>query len=74
VLSFFKLGLYNSAFVIDGLETTLNTGQKGYIYREVLKGSYYIKVLRVLQTIPNYLGNVSIGGIEEVGKYFACVY
>jgi len=74
MLSFFKLGLYSPAFIIDYLETALNASQKGYIYREVLKCSCYIKVLRVLQTTPNYLGNVNIGGIKEAGKRFVCVY
>jgi len=74
VLSFFKLGLYSPAFIINCLETALDTSQKGYIYREVLKCSYYIKVLRVLRTTPNCLGNVSIGGIKEAGKRFTYVY
>jgi len=73
MLSFFKLGLYSPAFIIDCLETTLNASQKGYIYRKVLKCSYYIKVLRVLQTTPNYPGNVGIGGIKEAGKRFAYI-
>jgi len=73
VLSFFKLGVYSSAFIVDGLETTLNASQKGYTYGEVLEGSCYIKVPRVLWTIPNCLGNISIGGIEEAGERFACV-
>jgi len=48
VLSFFKLGLYSPAFIIDCLETALDASQKGYIYGEVLKCSYHIKVLGVL--------------------------
>jgi hypothetical protein len=43
------------------------------IYRELLKSSYYIKVLYVLRTISNCLGNISIGGIKEAGEYFARV-
>ena len=39
----------------------------------MLEGSYHIKVLKVLRTTPNYLGNVGIGGIKEVGERFACV-
>jgi len=45
VLSFFKLGLYSLAFIIDGLKAALNTGQEGCICGELLKGSYHIKVL-----------------------------
>jgi len=48
VLSFFKLGLYSPAFIIDYLETALDASQKGCIYKEVLKYSCYIKVLGVL--------------------------
>jgi len=73
VLSFFKLGLYSPAFIIDCLKTALDASQKGCIYREVLKCSYYIKVLRVLQTTPNCLGNVGIGGIKEAGERFAYI-
>jgi len=73
VLSFFKLGLYSPAFIIDYLETALNASQKGYIYGEVLKCSYHIKVLRVLRTTPNCLGNVGIGGIKEAGERFAYI-
>ena len=73
MLSFFKLGLYSPAFIIDCLETALNASQKGYIYREVLKCFCYIKVLRVLWTTPNYLGNVGVGGIKEAGERFAYV-
>jgi hypothetical protein len=47
MLSFFRLGLYSLAFIIDSLETTLNASQKGYIYGEVLEGFCHIKVLRV---------------------------
>ena len=47
---------------------------KGYIYREVLKGSYYIKVLRVFWATPNCPGNISIGGIEKARKYFIYIY
>jgi len=73
MLSFFKLGLYSPAFIIDCLETALDASQKGCTYREVLKCSCYIKVLKVLQTTPNYPGNVSVGGIKEAGKRFACI-
>jgi len=73
VLSFFKLGLYSPAFIIDCLETALNASQKGYIYGEVLKYSCHIKVLRVLRTTPNCPGNVGIGGIKEAGKRFVCI-
>ena len=73
MLSFFKLGLYSLTFAVDGLKTALNASQEGCIYRELLKGSYYIKVLQVLRTIPNYLGNISIGGIKEAGERFARV-
>jgi hypothetical protein len=68
VLSFFKLGIYSSAFFIDGLETFLNASQKGCIYREMLKSSCHIKVFWVLRTIPNCLGDIGIGGIKEAGK------
>jgi len=71
VLSFFKLRLYSSAFIIDGLEAVLDASQKGYTYRKVLEGSYHIKVLRVLQAIPNCLGNMGVGGIKEAGERFA---
>ena len=73
MLSFFKLGLYSSAFIIDGLETTFNASQKSYIYREVLEGSCHVKVFGVLQAIPNCLGNVGIGGIKKVGECFAYI-
>ena len=39
----------------------------------MLEGSCHIKVLGVLRAIPNCLGNISMGGIEEVGERFACV-
>jgi hypothetical protein len=45
MLGFFKLGLYSLTFTIDGLKAALNTNQEGCIYRELLKSSYYIKVL-----------------------------
>ena len=45
MLGFFKLGLYNLPFTIDSLKAALNTSQEGYIYGELLKSSYYIKVL-----------------------------
>jgi len=48
MLSFFKLGVYSSAFIINGLKTALNASQKGYTYKEVLEGSCHIKVPRVL--------------------------
>jgi len=71
VLSFFKLRLYSSAFIVDGLEAVLNASQKGCIYGKVLEGSCHIKVLRVLRAIPNCLGNVGMGGIKEAGERFA---
>ena len=73
MLSFFKLGLCSLTFVVDCLETILNTSEEGCIYREVLEGFYYIKVLRVLRTIPNRPGDISVGSIKEVGECFACV-
>jgi len=39
----------------------------------VLEGSCHIKVLRVLRTTPNYLGNIGIGGIKEAGERFAYI-
>ena len=39
----------------------------------MLKGSCHVKVLRVLRTTPNCLGNVVIGGIKEAGKCFAYI-
>jgi hypothetical protein len=74
ILSFFKLGFYSLAFIVNSLKTTLNTGQKGYIYREVLESFCYIKVLRVFWTTPNCLGGVGVRGIEEVSKCFTCIY
>ena len=44
MLGFFKLGLYSLTFTINGLKAAFNTGQEGYIYKELLKGSCYIKV------------------------------
>jgi hypothetical protein len=73
VLGFFKLGLYSLPFAIDGLKAVLNTSQEGYIYRELLKSSCHIKVLWVLRTIPNCLGDISIEGIKEAGERFARV-
>ena len=73
MLSFFKLGFYSLAFIVDGLKATLNASQKGYIYREALEGSCYIKVLRVLRTTSNYLGNIGIESIKEAGKRFAYI-
>ena len=70
ILSLFKLGLYSLPFTIDGLKAVFNTSQEGCIYRELLKSSYYIKVLWVLRTISNYLGNIGIRGIKEAGKHF----
>ena len=74
MLSFFKLGLYSLAFVVNGLETALNASQESYTYREVLEGSCYVKVLRVLQATPNCPGNMGIGGIKKAGEYFAYIY
>jgi hypothetical protein len=45
MLSFFKLGLYSLPFAVDSLKAVLNTSQEGYIYKELLKSSCYIKVL-----------------------------
>jgi len=39
----------------------------------MLEGSCYIKVLKVLRATLNYLGNIGIGGIKKVGKYFAYI-
>jgi hypothetical protein len=39
----------------------------------VLEGFYHIKVLRVLRTIPDRLGDVGVGGVKEAGECFACV-
>ena len=60
-------------FTIDGLKATFNTSQEGCTYRELLKSSYYIKVLWVFRTIPDCLGNISIGGIKKADKYFVGV-
>jgi hypothetical protein len=57
-------------FTIDGLKAILNTSQEGCIYEELLKSSCHIKVLQVLRTIPNYPGNIGIGGVKEADKYF----
>ena len=73
VLGLFKLGLYSLPFAIDGLKAVLNTGQEGCICGELLKSSCYIKVLWVLRTIPNCLGNIGIGGVKKVGKRFVRV-
>jgi len=73
MLSFFKLGLYSLAFTINGLKAAFNTSQEGYTCRELLKGSYYIKVLWVFRTVPNRLGDISIGGVKEASERFARV-
>ena len=73
MLSFFKLKFYSLTFTINGLKAAFNTSQKGCIYRELLKSSYYIKVLWVFRTIPNRPGNISIGGVKEAGERFARV-
>ena len=73
MLSFFKFKFCNSVFIINNLKTTFNTGQKDCIYREVLKGSCYIKILKILQATPNCLGNVSIANIKETGKCFTYI-
>ena len=70
MLSFFKLGFYSLVFTINGLKTALNTNQEGYIYKELLKGFCYIKVLQVLKTIPDCLNNINIGGVKEAGECF----
>ena len=70
ILNFFKLKLYSLTFTINSLKAAFNISQKGYIYRELLKSSYHIKVLQVLRTIPNHLSNISIEGIKEADKYF----
>jgi hypothetical protein len=64
------LGLYSLPFTIDGLKAVLNTNQEGYIYKELLKSSCHIKVLQVLKTIPNYLGNIGIKSVKEAGEHF----
>jgi hypothetical protein len=61
------------AFIVNGLETTLNTSQKGCTYREVLEGFCYIKVLRVFWTAPDCPGNIGVRGIKEAGKHFICI-
>jgi hypothetical protein len=61
------------AFIIDSLETALNTSQKGYIYKEVLEGFCHIKVLRVFWTALNCPGNMGVGDIKEAGECFACI-
>jgi len=48
MLSFFKFRLYSLAFIINGLKTAFNASKESYTYREVLEGSCYVKVLRVL--------------------------
>jgi hypothetical protein len=68
------LGFYNLPFTINGLKAVLNTSQEGCIYKKLLKSYYYIKVLQVLKTIPDYLGNISIEGIKEAGEHFMRVY
>jgi hypothetical protein len=68
------LGLYSLPFTVDSLKAVFNTSQEGCIYRELLKNSYHIKVLWVLKTIPNCPGDISIGGIKEVGKCFVGVH
>jgi hypothetical protein len=57
-------------FTVNGLKAILNIGQEGCIYGELLKSSCYIKVLWVLRTIPDCPGDIGIGGVKEVGKYF----
>ena len=74
VLGLFKLGLYSLLFTIDSLKAVLNTSQEGYIYKKLLKSFYHIKVLWVLKTIFNCLGNINIEGIKEADKYFIKVY
>ena len=67
------MGFYSLPFTIDGLKAAFNTSQEGCIYKELLKSSYYIKVLWVLKTIPNYLGDINIKSIKEAGEYFTRV-
>ena len=45
--------------------------KKSYIYREVLEGFCRIKVLKVLQTTPNCLGNI---GIKSIKKQASTLY
>ena len=45
ILGLFKLELHSLPFTVNGLKAVLNTSQKGYIYGELLKSFYYIKVL-----------------------------
>jgi hypothetical protein len=40
----------------------------------VLKGFYYIKVLKVLKIIPDRPGNINIDSIKKAGEYFAYIY
>jgi hypothetical protein len=47
---------------------------KKVIYKEVLKGFYYIKVLKVFKTIPNRLSDISVGNIKKSSKYFIYIY
>ena len=64
------MGFYSLAFTVNSLKAILNTSQEGCIYKELLKSSYYIKVLWVLKTIPNRPGDINIGNIKEAGKRF----
>ena len=73
MLGLFKLEIYSLPFTIDSLKAVLNTSQEGYIYRELLKSSCYIKVFQVFRTIPNYLGNISRGNVKETDKCFVRV-
>ena len=47
---------------------------KKVIHKEVLEGFCYIKVLKIFKTILDHLGDVGVGSIKKVNKYFACVY
>ena len=73
MLGFFKLGLYSLTFTINSLKAALNTSQEGCICKKLLKSSCYIKVLWVLRTIPDRLGDISIKGVKEAGERFVRV-
>ena len=74
ILGFFKLGLYSLIFIVNSLKTTLNISQEGYIYKELLKSSYYIKVLWVFRIILNCLSDINIRSIKEASEYFIRVH
>jgi hypothetical protein len=61
-------------FTVDSLKAVFNISQEGCIYKELLKSSYYIKVLWVLKTIPNYPGDIGIESVKKADKCFIGVY